>query len=336
VNARRAANQRLGGEYDARVLEPSPPAVTEGPWLACDPVNDGEPDATGRPVVKPVTGADTTWDDLCHDDRELADWCAARWLGAWRPLPPAPEPGRLAATRASLHALAEHVLSPARHAANGKIGLRFTRGGFGTPFFRDDAGDDKQVRVEGDELVVDLGEATHRAPITTVGTAADFARCAAGAPVGAGYDEAGVRGVYEPTTPFAPDAPLVIDPDSARFLGDWFGFAAGVLEQLRAEADDADQPARVQLWPEHFDLSVDLGDDAAGARGTFGASPGDEAHDNPYLYVTHWADADPDRFWNDGAFDGASLSLPELVPARDQRAAALDFLRSGRRVLRSS
>lgn len=334
MNARREANERLGGAYDARVLEPSPPAVNEGPWFACDPVNEGEPDAAGRPIVCPVTAADRTWDELCRDDQGLADWCADRWLGAWRPLRLAPKPGPLRATRDSLHALAEHVLSPARHAANGKIGLRYTRGGFGTPFFRNDAGDDEQVRIEGDELVVDFGETAHRAPITTVGAAADFARCTAGAAAGAAYDEAGVRGVYEPTTPFTPDAPLVLDPDAARFLGDWFGLAAGVVEQLRAEADAVDQPARVQLWPEHFDISVDLGDEAAGSRGTFGASPGDEAHDDPYFYVTHWADVPSDPFWNDAAFNGASLPLPDLAAAGNQRTAALDFLRTGRRVLR--
>lgn len=334
MNARREASERLGGAYDARVLEPSPPAVTEGPWFACDPVNEGEPDAVGRPVVSPVTGADRTWDELGRDDPELADWCAARWLGAWRALSPAPAPARLGATRAGLHALAEHVLSPARHTANGKIGLRYTRGGCGTPFFRDDTGADKQVRIDGDELVVDFADTTNRAPITTVGAAADFARCTAGATAGAAYDEAGVRGVYEPTTPFTPDAPLVLDPDAARFLGDWFGFAAGVLEQLRAEAQPDDAPARVQLWPEHFDLSVDLGDEHASARGTFGASPGDDDHDQPYFYVTHWADVPPDKFWNDDVFNGASLPLPGLVAAGDQRAAALTFLRYGRHALR--
>jgi hypothetical protein len=333
VNPRREANDRLGGAYDARVLEPSPPAMTDGPWFADDPVAPDDRPAGGLPVVTPVTGGDTTWDELCSHDSDLARWCSKRWLGAWRPLPPVPDLARLIETRRSWHALAEHVLSPARHAANGKIGLRFTRGGFGTPFFPGPGGDE-QVRVEDASLVVDLGETTRRAPITTVGEAAEFARCAAGAPSGARYEEGGVSGVYDPTTPFTPDAPLALDPGATRFLGEWFGLAASVLEQLRAEAEPADAAARVQLWPEHFDLSVDSGHEEAGARGTFGMSPGDDDHEEAYAYVTHWTDVPPDPFWNDAAFGGASLPLHELIEAGDQRAAALDFLRTGRRLLR--
>ena len=52
-------------------------------------------------------------------------------------------PAGFAATRVALHALAERVVAPARQAANGKIGLRYTYRGFGTPFFGD-----RQLRVE--------------------------------------------------------------------------------------------------------------------------------------------------------------------------------------------
>jgi hypothetical protein len=38
-------------------------------------------------------------------------------------------------TRNALHAMAEHVLAPARYAATGHIGLQATPGGFGTPSF---------------------------------------------------------------------------------------------------------------------------------------------------------------------------------------------------------
>ncbi|HUF84302.1 MAG TPA: hypothetical protein VMQ81_06880 [Acidimicrobiia bacterium] len=333
MNPRRDAYERLGGAYDPRVLEPSPPVVTEGPWFADDPVSPEDRPLGRLPVVTPVTGGDTTWDELCRDDPDLSRWCTERWLGAWQPLPPLPARDRLPATRCAWHALAEHVLSPARHAANGKIGLRFTRSGFGTPFFPGAAGDE-QVRVEGTSLVVDLGETIRRAPITTVAAAAEFARCAAGAPSGARYEEGGVTGVFEPTTPFTPDAPLELDPGATQALGEWFGFAASVLEQLRAEAEPADAAARVQLWPEHFDLSVDAGHEEAGARGTFGLSPGDGDHDEPYVYVTHWTDVPPDPFWNDAAFGGASLPFGDVVAADDQRAAALEFLRTGRRLLR--
>ena len=77
-DARAEARARLEGRFEPRVLEPSPPAVTEAPWYADDPVNC----AVNRPgcmVVSPVPTADVTWDELAHNDPELGRWCAARW-----------------------------------------------------------------------------------------------------------------------------------------------------------------------------------------------------------------------------------------------------------------
>ena len=185
-NALEEARQRVGGDYEPRVLEPSPPAVGEGPWFADDPVARGDVPA-GRRLVSPVSGGDLLWDELAAGDAELAAWCAERWLGAYRRLGPAPS--ALVETRLALHELAEQNLAKQREAANGKIGLRYTHRGFGTPFF----GDDRQLRVEGDELV-EL--------------------------------EAGDERRIE----------LNVDRDASLFLGDWFGFAYSVLEQLRAES----------------------------------------------------------------------------------------------------
>lgn len=322
MNPRGEAAARLDGAYEVRVLEPSPPAVTDGPWLADDPVERGTPPAD-VPIVSPVTTGDITWDELAGDDPELARWCADRWLGAWRRLPPLPARDPLRSTRASLHTLGEHVLARARYDANGKIGLRYTRHGFGTPWFRRE-GRDAQVRVDGMDVVVHEGGATHTAPITTVAAAAALAGIEPGAPAD----------VYTPATPLTPDAPLVLDGVAVEYLGAWYGFAASALEQLRAESD-ADEPSRVQLWPEHFDLSVDLGDEQADARGTFGASPGDDDHPDPYLYVTHWADVAPDPYWNEEHFPGARLSATALADAPDQRQVALTFLRRGRDLLRA-
>jgi hypothetical protein len=174
------------------------------------------------------------------------------------------------------------------------------------------------------DVVVDDDGATHTAPVTTVAAAAVLAGIEPGAP----------GDVYAPATPLTPDAPLALDKSAAAFLGAWYGFAASVLEQVRAESD-ADDPSRVQLWPEHFDLSVDLGDEQAGARGTYGASPGDDDNPDPYLYVTHWADVAPDPYWNEEHFPGARLSVTVLADAPDQRDAALTFLRRGRDLQRA-
>jgi hypothetical protein len=314
VDPRAEARRRLDDRYDARVLEPSPPAAAEAPWFADDPVNHGLDG--GHPVVAPVAGRGTTWDQLAERDAELASWCAQRWLGAWPRLQLPPDRRALVRTRQGWHALAEHVLAPARHRANGKIGLRYTRGGFGTPFY----GDDEQVRVTGRALVVIRGEVVGWHTIKTVRAAADAVGIAPGAPAD----------VYTPTTAPEYDEPLVIDSAAAAFLGDWFGFATSVLEELRASVPASDTPARVQLWPEHFDPSVDFGEEAAGHRATYGASPGDDGHELPYLYVTPWI-AQQGEFWNEGSY--ASLSLADFVSAPDQRAAALDFFATARRQL---
>ncbi len=162
IDPRVEASERIGGRFDVRVHEPSPDGYHEAPWFADDPVN--APVSGTRPVVSPVPNGDRTWESLATEEPALRDWSADRWLGAWRRLVPIDDVAGFGATRHALHALAEHVLTPARHAANGKIGLRFTRGGFGTPFFDHD-GRPTQLRVEGTDLVVVHGADETRTPL---------------------------------------------------------------------------------------------------------------------------------------------------------------------------
>jgi hypothetical protein len=274
---RTEAFDRLGGAYEVRVLEPSPPAVAEGPWFADDPAARGAvPD--GRELVSPVSTGDVTWDAFAHDDSDLSAWAADRWLGAWHRLESLPE--RFAETRERLHALAEGTIAPAREAANSKIGMRYTRGGFGTPFF----GADEQLRVDGAELVtVRDGEESAREPIEGV------------------------------------------DGASVAALGDWYGLITTVLEELRAQGAPSLDPSRVQLWPEHFDMSTELGSEASGVRAGYGGSPGDADHREPYLYVVPWSAKPSGALWRAAGFDGAELSYAELLEAGDQRAASLEF-----------
>lgn len=274
---RSEAQQRLGPGYQARVLEPSPPANGEAPWFADDPVARGDVPG-GSKVVSPVSGGDLLWEELAAEDPGLAAWCADHWLGAYRRLGPAP--GALVETRLALHELAEQKLKPAREAANGKFGLRYTYRGFGTPFY----GDDEQLRVEGNEIIHVSGGREQRSPL---------------------------------------DA----DAEAALFLGDWFGFAFSVLEQLRAEADAGLDPSRVQIWPEHFDAALELGAESSGKRAAYGCSPGDELHPEPYLYVAPWSDPPAGELWQATAFKGSELNYRELIAAADQRGAALDYFR---------
>lgn len=276
-NARAKAAARLAGRYEARVLEPSPPAVDAPPWFADDPVARGDV-PPGREVVSPVATGEVRWSDVARENDDLTAWCEERWLGPHRRL--APMPAGFEATRLALHQLAEGEVSPARQKVNGKIGLRYTLRGFGTPFF----GDDEQVRVEGTELVTARGDAEERRT-------------------------------------------LDVDAAGAAFLADWYGWAAWVLEELRATTA-GEEPSRVQLWPEHFDMSVDVGGGAG--RATVGASPGDETHPEPYVYVLPLAPAIEltGELWQATGFTGAELHYAELLDAPDQAAAALAFARA--------
>lgn len=301
----------------ARVLEPSPPAVADPAWYADDPVLHGGPPGD-RDVAPVPLGAGRTWDDWLAGHPERAGWAADRWLGARRRLQ-APPPA-FADTRLALHRVAVYAVSPARRRANGKIGLRYTMGGVGTPFF----GDDEQVRLEGDRIVRQAGGEARAEPLTTLAAAALLA-------LGGPPDLEWAEGFDVPEAG-DPAAPLAIDAGSARLLGDWFGFAWSVLEELRA--DPASAPAgRTQLWPEHFDAAFDGGPDGTG-RATYGASPGDAAVPEPYLYVLPLGEPAPrGPLWNATGFTGAILPLSGFVGDDDQRAAALAFLRERRDAL---
>ncbi len=215
------------------------------------------------------------------------------------------------ATRGALHAVAEHVLAAYRYHAERRIGLVATHDGFGTP----DLGPAGSVRVDGTELVVQRRGSDVREPITSLRTAA--AACGI---------EPQAPDVYPTVTTLDVDAPLAIDADAADRLVAWLSYGWDLLRAL----EGATEPV---LWPEHFDAAVELGDEAAGSRGTFGVSPGDDAHDAPYLYVTHWADVPASEYWNDASFAGASLPYDEVADTSDPVGLGLDFFARGRAAL---
>lgn len=234
-------------------------------------------------------------------------------------LPPLTDLATLHATRESWHTLAEHVLAAARYAVDGHIGLRAAPGGFGTPPF----GNGDMVDIDGVELVVTRRGETSRHPISTVGAAADAVGITPGAPAD----------VYTPTTALDPDEPLPIDPAAAVVLAAWFDLGASLLEALRSAASTEDAPSDVQLWPEHFDLGLELGSESDTERATFGASPGDGSHPLPYLYVTRWDGVPDDPFWSDTAFSGASIDYRSLAEAPTADARGREFYATAREVL---
>ena len=300
-----------GDGYDVRVLEPSPPAVADPPFWADDPA-DPTPSGAG-PVVAPHSGGDLTWDELIEARPELAGFAADRWLGARPQLPELPPDYRAALF--DFHRLAYSVVAEARYQCNGKFGLRYTRGGFGTPFF----GDDVQVRVAGDQLAVQAAAQARSATVTTLREAGEFAGVTPGTSA-AEHDSPDLGDI---------DRPLETRAEVGEFLGAWFGLATAALEELRFSPGVAD-PERVQLWPGHFDPAIAAGDAGSGRRATYGFSPGDHSHDEPYIYVAAWSDVDrSDPFWNEAGFNGASLAFSDLARTGDHYGTAVAFLRAG-------
>ncbi len=212
----------------------------------------------------------------------------------------------LAATRAGWHRVAEHILASALYRATGKIGLVPSPGGFRTPSFGTDA---RFLAVDGTELVVGDARGTKRTPLTTIRAAAEFAGVTPGAPVE----------VYEPATPLDLDEPLMIDPDAARLLAEWYGLGAQALSRLAAEIP-GDKPTGPVLWPEHFDVGM------TAAAINYGASPGDDRVADPYLYVGPHDGPPP----GDPAFWNAPFGATRTVRQIGTVAAAAAFFRDGR------
>ena len=216
----------------------------------------------------------------------------------------------LRTTRASLHAVAEHVRAASQYAHKRRLGLRQATGGFATqPFVVEGA--ERRLAVVGTELVLrdDLrGEATdRRVPITNLRAAASLA----GGPVGMPSD------AYRPSPLPDPDADLVVDPGAAALLADFYALVQAALTVFAAELA-GEGPSEIQLWPEHFDLATTI------SKVNFGGSPGDADHDEPYLYVGPLEPPTRGGFWNEPF--GASRPWGEIAGVDD----AVRFFREGR------
>lgn len=227
--------------------------------------------------------------------------------------PLSPLPSGFAATVAALHQVAELVVAPARKPDN-EIALTPTPGGFGTPEFEFD-GARRQVRVDRTELVQVIGASQRRAPLTSLAEAGSIVAELLPADVDLSGD------------------PLALDADAAAALAVWFEFGSSALNAFAATAAAGDGATEPILWPEHFDVAIELGDEIAGERATYGFSPGDENHAEPYVYVAPWRAGVEGELWNAVGFDGAELGYEELLGAADPQAAVLDFLAAGRQAL---
>ena len=229
---------------------------------------------------------------------------------------------QFAESRDALQRVAVHIVARARSQATGRFGLRVTVGGFGTPEFGDDL---TRVRVSGGYLIRESGgtggASTAATAIdgATLAELADFADVDLGADLEVGHD-----------TPPLGDAcqRLVVHDAVAGGLGAWYSLVACALDRVVAGASPGAAPTLVQLWPEHFDVALDLAA-APERRVNLGGSSGDGYHADPYLYVGPWtADRPGDpEFWN--APFGAVFGYDEVRRAHDPLDAAVRFFERG-------
>jgi hypothetical protein len=223
-----------------------------------------------------------------------------------RPLPPT-----FAATRDALHEVACYVVAPARKARDGRIGLRPTSGGFGTPVLADGT----RIVVRAARVCRDEQDAG--VPITTLQSAAAHLGIELSADPGVGRD----------LPPYEPVTVLEVDHDAAAVLAEWYAFGQAAIDGLRDAAGSARVWSEAQLWPEHFDLAteVGLGNER---RANVGFSPGDGYHAAPYVYVgPHDMTGLDGGYWN--APFGAVLGYDGLLGSAQPGQAATTFIERG-------
>jgi hypothetical protein len=225
-----------------------------------------------------------------------------------------PLPDSFVTTRLALHRIAAEVVAPARKPHN-EIALTQTPGGFGTPPFEHE-GRSLQVRVDGADIVVEEDGEERRAAIESVAQAAEF--------VGADLFPDGI-----PSDASA----LEVDAAAAERLAEFYAFGKNALNGLLATVSPADEPTGIDLWPEHFDIACVAGPESLGRRANYGASPGDDDHPEPYVYVGPWQPQTRGGLWNATSFDGAELGYADLVAAEEPETAAVEFFTIRREAL---
>jgi hypothetical protein len=195
----------------------------------------------------------------------------------------------LVATRRAWHAVGERLLAGPQYREHGTIRLRITPGGFGQlrgPW-----------RVEGTDLVGDGVRVPLRGMVGEVAAAAGI--------------EPGVpQDLYPDHAELDVDDPIEVDPAAAAELADWLARGERALRELAPDVEPV-------LWPEHFDLGIQL-DEV-----NYGISAGDAGHPRPYAYVGPWTPREG-PFWN--APFGALRGADELADG----PAVSAFLAEGR------
>ena len=225
----------------------------------------------------------------------------------------------------TLHLVGVHIVARARQQATGRFSLRVTPGGFGTPEF---GADSRRVRVAHGTLIVETdapgaaSSTAHAIHGMSMRELADVAGVDLGAAFDVGHDtpEMGDR-----------DGALELDRAGSGAVTEWFGIVAAALDQVLGAVPAASGASVTRLWPEHFDVAIDVGA-RRDVRVNLGGSPGDTFSGEPYLYVGPWTADRPgdDGFWN--APFGAVCTRSQLDDG-DRVGSAAAFLLDGLRRL---
>jgi hypothetical protein len=225
-------------------------------------------------------------------------------------------------TRRDLQRVATHILARARFNAVGRFGLRVTPNGIGTPLFGPDG---EAIRIAGDTLIREFrqGGAARSTAIglagRSLGQLAEFAGLELTPTFSVGSDTPGLGDV---------GAPVTLDGEAAADVMAWLRVGSSALDRILVRAR---QPSVAQVWPEHFDIGIDVLTDHG--RVNFGASPGDADIPDPYAYVSPWEESRPGdpTFWN-ASFGAVMMRGPGTT-----RADAVDdvvaFFGTGLRLL---
>ena len=231
-------------------------------------------------------------------------------------------------TTNDLHRVAVHIVARARHQATGRFGLRVLPGGFGTPEFGDGP---TRVRVTDGAIAIEStgseGAQTRCTSLagSSLRSLADFV----------GVDLTRELSVGTDTPPLGDiDESLTVDVDAAAAVADWWTLGSRAIDRVLLARGAEARPTVAQLWPEHFDLGLDV---AVGSeRVNLGASPGDSFHAGPYLYVGPWSADRPgdSAYWN--APFGAVIDAGQILAADVPVDAAVQFFTRGLTLLAES
>ena len=205
---------------------------------------------------------------------------------------PSPRPDSFDSTRAALHALAEHVLGAAA----------LPRRRAHRPACRRRAGSVRRSSATASEFG---SKASNWCTSVPARRRASASRRSARRHSSSAFRSARPHRCTSPRPRVCPTHRSRSTGAAARMLADWYAFGAGLLDELRATYGSR-MPSPAAIWPEHFDLACEIGDDDAGDPRQLRRLPGRRPISQPYLYVEPVGRGPPERPARDSSLRGGA------------------------------